>query len=508
MKIKYKLIIIFIFIILLATLPLSLFILNQQEKQKILLITHQGEINSRILARSTLNILLMNGGDVASSMVDAKDMLSILVPLRQDGLIYADAILVSTQERYNGLILARYINREFITGAYYNERLIPGEVEDLKKRAGYREGPFAGTDDICYEFVSTGSLPGKPAVCIGRLVFSRSVVMAPLDRLRTVIIASIAAAVLLVSLLGLFFSYFLAHPIAELITGVEIIGNGDLSFRIPVKSRDEMGSLATTFNHLVRIVRIEIEQLRAANRELERLDVLKDEFLANMSHELRTPLFGIIGIAESLLGGAAGPVNKETLHDLSLIISSGRRLSGLVNDILDFSKLKHHDIILNTAPVNLYSLVQLVKAIMLPMVERKSLEIINRLDPDDTLVDGDENRLQQILLNILGNAVKFTDAGTITLTAVRGGSGNEFIVTVADTGIGIPAYKHGSIFETFEQADGSVSRVYGGTGLGLAITKQAGGAPRREDMGRVRARGRLQIFVHPARGRCGLRASG
>ena len=109
---------------------------------------------------------------------------------------------------------------------------------------------------------------------------------------------------------------------------------------------------------------------------------------------------------------------------------------------------------------------------MQPMAERKSLEIINRIDPDDAVVEGDENRLQQIMLNLLGNAVKFTDAGTITVTAVRDESGGEFVVTVADTGIGIPADKHDSIFETFEQADGSVSRVYGGTGLGLAITKQ------------------------------------
>jgi len=472
LKIKYKLIIIFIFIILIATLPLSLFILDQQEKQKILIITHQGEINSRILARTTLNILLMNGGDITSSMVDAKDMLSILKPLTRDGLIYADAILVSTREQYNGLILASYINRKLMTRSVDTGRLGAREVEDMKNRAGYKEGPFAGVDDICYEFVSTGSLPGQKPVCIGRLVFSRSVVLAPIKQLRDVIIASIIAAIILVSLLGLIISNMLARPIGELISGVERIGGGDMNHRIPVKSRDELGILATTFNHLVRIVSLEIEELRVANRELARLDQIKDEFLANMSHELRTPLFGIIGIAESLLGGAAGPVNRETLHDLSLIISSGRRLSGLVNDILDFSKLKHHDIILNIAPVNLYSLVQLVKAIMQPMVERKSLEIINMLDPDDALVRGDENRLQQILLNLLGNAVKFTDAGTITITGVRDGTSGTITVTVADTGIGIPANKHGSIFETFEQADSSVSRVYGGTGLGLAITKQ------------------------------------
>jgi two-component system, sensor histidine kinase ChiS len=472
LKIKYKLIIIFIIIILIATLPLSLFILNQQEKQKVLIITHQGETNSRILARTTLNILLMNGGDIGSSMVDAKDMLSILEPLTQDGLIYADAILVSTRERYNGLILASYVNSEYMTVADNAGKLSRDQVEKMKKRNGYREGPFPGVNDTCYEFVSTGALPGEASLCIGRLVFSRSVVLAPIKRLRNMITASIVAAIILVSLLGLLISYVLARPIVELINGVEKIGGGDLNHHIQVTSRDELGILATTFNHLVRMVRLEIEELRLANRELERLDRLKDEFLANMSHELRTPLYGIIGIAESITGGAAGPVTREALHDLSLIISSGRRLSGLVNDILDFSKLKHHDITLSTAPVNLFSLVQLVISIMQPMAERKSLDVINGLVPEESMVEGDENRLQQILLNLVGNAIKFTDAGSVTVTAARGDDSGELIVTVADTGIGIPAVKHGSIFGIFEQVDGSVSRTYGGTGLGLAITKQ------------------------------------
>lgn len=473
MKIRFKLILTFILIILIASLPLSLFILNQQEKQKLDLITHQGEINSRILARTTLNILMMNGGDIWSSMVDAKDMISMLRPLTDDGLIYADAILVSSQERHNGIILAYYINRNVIKRADWPDKLSSGMVNDLKGRVGHDEVTFPGVDDVCYEFVSTGSLIGKPAVCIGRLVFSKSVVLAPIKRLRLVIYASIAAAVLIASLLGLFFSGFISRPIGNLIMGVEKIGGGDLEYRIPVKTNDELGILANTFNHLARIVQLEILKLRDANVELTRLDVLKDEFLANMSHELRTPLYGIIGIAESLISGAAGPANPESIHDLSLIVSSGRRLSGMVNDILDFSKLKHHDISLDRAPVNLYSITQLVKAILQPIAMKKSLTIQNLIDTEAAIVDADENRLQQIMLNLMGNAVKFTDKGGVTVQAARDPDDDmNFIVTVSDTGIGIPPDKTEKIFETFEQADGSIARAYGGSGLGLAITKK------------------------------------
>ncbi len=473
MKLKFKLILTFIIIILTATLPLSLFILNQQEKQKLALINHQGEINSRIMARTTLNILMMNGGDIQSSMVDSQDMISMMKPLADDGLIYADAILVSSEEGYNGVVLSRYIDRSHIRIEGLSPKIPESEVEALKRHPGHGEVSFPGADGVCYEFVSSGSLPGKPAVCIGRLVYSQSVVLAPIRRLRLVIYAAIAVVVALASLMGFFLSTFISRPIGHLIEGVEKIGGGDLEYRIPVEGRDELGILATTFNHLAQIVQLEIDQLRTANVELKRLDSLKDEFLANMSHELRTPLYGIIGIAESLISGAAGPPSEESIHDLSLIVSSGRRLAGMVNDVLDFSKLKHHDIILSRKPVDLYSLTQMVVAVLQPMAARKTLNIRNNINPETTAVDADENRLQQIMLNLIGNAVKFTEAGDITITAERDPSeGGQYTVTVTDTGIGIPPDKTERIFETFEQADGSIARTYGGTGLGLSISKK------------------------------------
>jgi two-component system, sensor histidine kinase ChiS len=218
------------------------------------------------------------------------------------------------------------------------------------------------------------------------------------------------------------------------------------------------------------------DALKQANADLQRLDKLKDEFLANTSHELRTPLNGIIGIAESLMDGATGPVSRETHFNLSLIVSSGRRLANLVNDVLDFSKLRHETIKLQLQPIELRSLAEVVLTLCQPLVGQKNLQLINNISPDLPLVNADENRLQQILHNLVGNAIKFTDSGVVEVSAqaiaTQGDNPNsQLAISVLDTGIGIPASKFERIFESFEQADGTTARQYGGTGLGLAITK-------------------------------------
>ncbi|MCT7982121.1 MASE1 domain-containing protein [Laspinema sp. A4] len=223
------------------------------------------------------------------------------------------------------------------------------------------------------------------------------------------------------------------------------------------------------------------ERLETANIKLQHLDRLKDEFLANTSHELRTPLNGIIGIAESLIDGATGELPITTRANLAMISSSGRRLSNLVNDLLDFSKLKHKSLNLQLKPVDLRSLVEIVFTLSLPLVGNKKLKLINNLSLDLPAVIADENRLQQILHNLIGNAIKFTETGTIEISAQRISgvtglekisSASELEITVTDTGIGIAEDKLERIFESFEQAEGSTGRLYGGTGVGLAIAKQ------------------------------------
>ncbi len=243
----------------------------------------------------------------------------------------------------------------------------------------------------------------------------------------------------------------------------------------------------------------ELEQERLVTERLRQVDKLKDEFLAKISHELRTPLNGIIGIAESLLDGVAGQPNEQMRQNFALIISSGKRLASLVNDILDFSKLKRQDLQLRRKPVDIRTLSDIVLKMSEPLVAGKDVTLNNVISKDIPPVFGDENRLQQILYNLVGNAVKYTDSGSITVSAkvtlpfppsmgdsagspLKGGeegvspllegSQGSVEISVADTGIGIPQDKLEEIFKSFEQVDSSISRRYGGAGLGLSITKQ------------------------------------
>ncbi len=214
--------------------------------------------------------------------------------------------------------------------------------------------------------------------------------------------------------------------------------------------------------------RTEIEKQRVA--ELQKIDKLKDEFLANTSHELRTPLNGIIGLSESLKDGVAGKLSPKVVENLDMIARSGKRLSHLVNDILDFSKLKNKDIELSISPVDLFSISEVVLKLSEPLILDRKLKLINSISRKAPLVMADENRLQQILYNLIGNAIKFTSKGYVTLLSEE--KKGMLHVSVSDTGIGIPEDRLHSIFNSFEQGDGSTERQYGGTGLGLSVTKQ------------------------------------
>ncbi len=208
---------------------------------------------------------------------------------------------------------------------------------------------------------------------------------------------------------------------------------------------------------------------RLVSGKLRDLDRVKDAFLANTSHELRTPLNGIIGLSESLIDGVTGRLSDDTQDNLQLIVSSSKRLSYLIDDILDFSKLKEHSLRLVWSATNIYSLADAVIRLSRPLVGSKSLKITNNVDNFIPSVLADENRLQQILYNLVGNAVKFTDEGQVTVSAAV--TGDLVWIEVADTGFGIAPDKLDKVFEEFEQVDDQ-SRYVGGTGLGLAVTKQ------------------------------------
>jgi len=213
-----------------------------------------------------------------------------------------------------------------------------------------------------------------------------------------------------------------------------------------------------------------LQEQKAINEHLRRVDQLKDEFLANTSHELRTPLNGIIGIAESLKEGVAGLQNQNTLNHLQMIIDGGKRLAQLINDILDFKKLTHHNLVLHRKAVDLYTIGDVVVSLLKPLAEEKSLQLINSMPPKLPLIYADEDRMQQILLNLVGNAIKYTHKGRIEMTATA--RGNFIEICVSDTGIGIDHAQLDVIFKPFEQATLPETISNRGTGLGLSVSQQ------------------------------------
>jgi two-component system sensor histidine kinase ChiS len=212
------------------------------------------------------------------------------------------------------------------------------------------------------------------------------------------------------------------------------------------------------------------EELARTNAELVSVDRMKDEFLANTTHELSTPLNGIVGIVESLVDGAAGPVTPAQKYNLSMVQYSATRLANLVNDILDFARIKNSDIALVKRSIDIHPLVDMILMISKPLAGNRGIRMANRVPRDLVRTFGDENRIQQILQNLVGNAIKFTENGSVEVEACV--AGNFIEICVVDTGIGIPDDKLEAVFDSFVQADGSISRIYGGTGLGLAITKK------------------------------------
>ncbi len=215
---------------------------------------------------------------------------------------------------------------------------------------------------------------------------------------------------------------------------------------------------------------VEIQRQQQLNQRLQEVDRLKDEFLAMTSHELRSPLSGIIGIVESLQHGAVGQLSQRAVSNLAMVEASARRLSNLVNDIQDFSRLKYFDIKLRLQPVDVRQVCDMVLAMCQPLVAGKSLELRNDIPVGFPFAKADENRLQQILHNLVCNAIKFTDSGSVSVT----GQTNDDIVeiTVADTGMGIPADHLDDIFRTYEQLDDGRVNGHSGMGLGLSITRK------------------------------------
>ena len=221
---------------------------------------------------------------------------------------------------------------------------------------------------------------------------------------------------------------------------------------------------------------IAIENTRLFNeivkksRELEIASQHKSQFVANMSHELRTPLAAILGYAELMQEGFYEPQGKKSLDALTRIRSNGKHLLGLINTVLDIAKIESGQFSLNLGEYSIESVVETVRAATEFLAETKKLGLKTDVAKSMPFGLGDEQRLTQVLLNLVGNAIKFTDSGEVRIAAVA--ANNHFTVSVADTGPGIPQDQLARVFDQFHQVDNSNTKAKGGTGLGLAISKQ------------------------------------
>ena len=237
----------------------------------------------------------------------------------------------------------------------------------------------------------------------------------------------------------------------------------------------ELRQLAADLTRLSRTHASQTRNLRAHARELEATNRYKSQFLANVSHELRTPLNSIL-LLSKLLAAKGGELSDESAQQADVIHKAGCDLKALIDNILDLSRIEAGRLDLHVEPVVLAEILEDLRLLLEPQFDAKGLKFELRIDPGmPERIETDVEKVRQVLKNFLANAVKFTEHGTVILSAAPAPAPYSVCLAVRDSGIGIPLAKQGAIFEAFQQADGSTSRRYGGTGLGLTISRQLAG---------------------------------
>jgi signal transduction histidine kinase/CheY-like chemotaxis protein len=343
-------------------------------------------------------------------------------------------------------------------------------------------------------------VPGEPFLRVAVTV-PRSVLLgdlAPAVRYFSIVLM---ASIVVAFLVSLYVSRYLSRPIVELASAAARLAGGDLQTRVAVHMTGEVQTLVDSFNRMTDDLRTSVaardqsmatlrreiaerervekelrqqaRDLREARTAAESAGRAKGDFLATMSHEIRTPINGVLGMTELLLATGLEERQRRLAETAK---RSGETLLGIINDILDFSKIEAGKLELHSEPFNLREVVEDVGEIFTGLAYRKGIELAFAMRPDAHVAyRGDSGRLRQVLINLVGNAVKFTDEGevAVALNQLSRDSGRSRLrFEVRDTGTGIPIEAQARIFDAFSQLDGSSTRQHGGTGLGLGISRQ------------------------------------
>jgi signal transduction histidine kinase/CheY-like chemotaxis protein/HPt (histidine-containing phosphotransfer) domain-containing protein len=314
---------------------------------------------------------------------------------------------------------------------------------------------------------------GNPAFVL-RIETPRTITAIGRSTIATALAFFIAATGLFLLMGWLFTRSLITAPVGALTRHIKTIReSGNLDQSLQSSRTDEIGELEQEFGSLSKSLRVAQQDLEAARDKALAISNAKSDFLAKMSHEIRTPMNGVIGMIELL---AATPLDKAQKRYMHSISQSAESLLDIISDILDFSKMEAGKLTLETRAFNLNSFVLDISDSLSGLADRKGLRLNTIFAEDLPInVEGDSARLRQVLTNLLGNAIKFTEEGRVLLkvsTVPDLGEYEYVTFQVIDTGIGISQRKQQHVFKSFAQEDGSTTRRYGGTGLGLSISKQ------------------------------------
>ena len=416
------------------------------------------------------------------------------------------AIVFDDQAAAQETLSALHAKKSIVSACLYTDT---GKVFTCYHRGNSKTGDISfEPGETGYRFLKDSLIISKPIILdnekIGTVYIKSDLV--ELDNILKQNMLVVAAVMGISLLLAFFLSSWLqkliSGPVLNLVQSARTVSEQkDYSIRAKKQGEDEHGRLVDAFNemlakiqtrdeelirhraHLEEEVAVRTSELRDANEEMflakekaEEAAKAKSEFLSMMSHEIRTPLNAILGMGELLEETSLASDQREYVQ---LFRSAGSNLLALINDILDFSKIEAGHIELETINFNLWETVEENCEMMAARAHKKNLEIAFHILPETPrFVMGDQVRLNQVLINLIGNAIKFTETGEVVVKVQKAaepageGQGLELLFSVIDTGIGIEGNKAETIFESFSQADSSTTRKYGGTGLGLSISKR------------------------------------
>jgi signal transduction histidine kinase len=280
---------------------------------------------------------------------------------------------------------------------------------------------------------------------------------------RWVVIGFAVGSMALALILGYAFSWSVIGPVKEMDSRLKQIASGDFSQRVEVLNRDELGTLATNLNRMN-------DELGQLYKQLDTASRRKSDFLASMSHEFRTPLNAIIGYGRLLRRETEGQISQTQRDNLQDLLNNAERLLNLIDSLLDFAKIEAGKMEVRVEPVRVQEVIHGTASTVESILNAANVRLVREIAPDLPPLNTDREKLRQIILNLLGNAIKFTEKGEIKISASR--RNGSLKLAVSDTGIGIEKKDLDQIFERFHQGDSSTIKKYRGTGLGLAIVKQ------------------------------------